>query len=579
MEFKDKLIEYLELLDCTAKDLSDTSGLSTATISRYKSGDRIPEANSENFTNLVKGIVEISKNKNIKSLTIESVTSEFLPLVKNTVIDTKNLQSNFSILLNTLSVNISELSKFMNFDPSYISRIKNGKRQPSNPQEFINNVVGFIVRRYNSNSDKIKVSKLINCDSSKLNNPDNYTLLLAKWLSDNDSVKVKKDDISGFLEKIDEFNLDEYIRAINFDKLKVPTVPFQLPTSKSYYGLKEMMESELEFLKATVLSKSKEPVTMYSDMPMNEMAKDPEFPKKWMFGMALMLKKGLHFNQIHNIDRSFEDMMLGLESWIPMYMTGQISSYYLKGQTEGAFSHLIKVSGTVALVGEAITGYHNKGKYYLTKNKSEVAYYKEYAKCLLSKATPLMKVYSKDSHKEYEKFLYSDSKVKGNRHCILSSLSLHTISDKLLSSILNNNNVDKEKQNKIMDYISLQKEMINAILQHSCITEEIPILSKEEFEKFPIVLPLSGMFLEKDIYYTWEDYKEHLQLIKEFEKDNANYKAIENHKFPFRNIQIYIHQGKYVMLSKNKTPSIHFLIRHQKMRNAFENMIIPIIEE
>lgn len=556
MEFKDKLIEYLELLDCTAKDLSDTSGLSTATISRYKSGDRVPQSNSDNFTNLVKGIVEISKNKDIKSLTIESVTSEFLPLVKNTVIDTKNLQSNFNILLNTLSVNISELSKFMNFDPSYISRIKNGQRQPSNPQEFINNVVGYIVRRYNSNSDKIQVSKLINSDISELNNRENYALLLTKWLSDNDSVKVKKDDISGFLEKIDEFNLDEYIRAINFDKLKVPTVPFQLPTSKSYYGLKEMMESELEFLKATVLSKSKETVTMYSDMPMNEMAKDPEFPKKWMFGMALMLKKGLHFNQIHNIDRSFEDMMLGLESWIPMYMTGQISSYYLKGQTEGAFSHLIKVSGTVALVGEAITGYHNKGKYYLTKNKNEVAHYKKYAKCLLS-----------------------NSKVKGNRYCILSSLSLHTISNKLLSSILNNNNFDKKIQNKIMDYVSSQKELINAILQHSCITEEIPILSKDEFEKFPIVLPLSGMFFEKDIYYTWEDYKEHLQLIREFEKNNANYKAIENHKFPFRNIQIYIHQGKYVLVSKNKTPSIHFLIRHPKMRNSFENMIIPIIEE
>ena len=38
--------------------------------------------------------------------------------------------------------------------------------------------------------------------------------------------------------------------------------------------------------------------------------------------MAMMLKKGLHLNQIHNLDRSFEDMMLGLESWIPMYMTG-----------------------------------------------------------------------------------------------------------------------------------------------------------------------------------------------------------------------------------------------------------------
>ena len=57
-----------------------------------------------------------------------------------------------------------------------------------------------------------------------------------------------------------------------------------------------MMESELDFLKATVLSKSKDDVTLYSDMPMTEMAKDPDFPKKWMYGMALMLKKGLHLN-------------------------------------------------------------------------------------------------------------------------------------------------------------------------------------------------------------------------------------------------------------------------------------------
>ena len=120
-------------------------------------------------------------------------------------------------------------------------------------------------------------------------------------------------------------------------------MPFQIATSKTYFGLKEMMNSELDFLKATVLSKSMEPVTMYSDMPMKEMAKDAEFPKKWMFGMAMMLKKGLHLNQIHNLDRSFEDMMLGLESWIPMYMTGQISPYYLKNVQNNVFLHFLKV--------------------------------------------------------------------------------------------------------------------------------------------------------------------------------------------------------------------------------------------
>lgn len=147
----------------------------------------------------------------------------------------------------------------------------------------------------------------------------------------------------------------------------MPTVPFQIPSAKTYFGLKEMMESELDFLKATVLSKSMHDVTMYSDMPMEEMAKDADFPKKWMFGMAMLLKKGLHLNQIHNLDRSFEDMMLGLESWIPMYMTGQISPYYLKNVQNNSFLHLIKVSGSAALSGEAVAGHHSDGKYYLTK--------------------------------------------------------------------------------------------------------------------------------------------------------------------------------------------------------------------
>lgn len=88
-----------------------------------------------------------------------------------------------------------------------------------------------------------------------------------------------KDSMTVFLEKLDEFNLDEYIHIIHFDELKVPSVPFQIPVSKTYWGISEMMESELDFLKATVLSKSTAPVIMYSDMPMKEMSKDPEFPK------------------------------------------------------------------------------------------------------------------------------------------------------------------------------------------------------------------------------------------------------------------------------------------------------------
>ena len=85
-----------------------------------------------------------------------------------------------------------------------------------------------------------------------------------------------------------------------------------------------MMDAELDFLKTTALSCSADPVILYSDMPYDRDGLGPDFPK-WMFGMAALLKKGLHLHIIHNLDRSFSEMMLGLRDHIPMYMTGQIS--------------------------------------------------------------------------------------------------------------------------------------------------------------------------------------------------------------------------------------------------------------
>lgn len=88
-------------------------------------------------------------------------------------------------------------------------------------------------------------------------------------------------------------------------------------------------------------------------------------------------------------------MMLGLESWIPMYMTGQISPYYLKESTGQTFMHLLKVSGAAALQGEAIYGHHTQGRYYLTKHKTEISYYKEMAELLLKRLLLSWKYFGK----------------------------------------------------------------------------------------------------------------------------------------------------------------------------------------
>lgn len=93
-----------------------------------------------------------------------------------------------------------------------------------------------------------------------------------------------------------------------------------------------------------------------------------------------------------------------------------------------------------------------------------------------------------------------------------------------------------------------------------------------------MALSLSGAFYEKELLYTYEEYSVHLEATKQFEKSHTNYHLELNNTHAFRNIQIQIHKGKWAMVSKTKTPTIHFVIRHSKMLNAFENFIAPVIE-
>ena len=575
MNFKDKLNEYISRLECTAKDLAESSGLSAATISRYRSGERVPD--SEQLNALINGIIILAEQNGITDFSAESVESKLLPLCTATQnFDYKKLRGNFNTLLTVLPVSVSELSRRINYDASHISRIRSGQRQPADPQKFAADISRFIVRRYTSENELSVVAELIECSPKDIADESIYHRKLSEWLTSGNS--VTKDYTFEFLQKLDSFDLNEYIRAIHFDELKVPSVPFQFPTSKNYFGLQQMMESELDFLKATVLSKSYEPVIMYSDMPMEEMAKDSEFPKKWMFGMAMMLKKGLHLNQIHNIDRSFNDMMLGLESWIPMYMTGQISPYYLKGVQNNVFMHFLKVSGSAALTGEAISGCHANGKYYLTKQKDEVSYYKRLANDLLKKAMPLMDIYRENMQNELKAFLLADAKAEGSRRSILSAPPLYTMTEEYLTSFLETRFISEIDKQQILEYALVQRQYLKTILAHSTIEDELPMLTQEEFSQFPPILNLSGLFYEKDLTYTYEEYTEHLRQTREFAENHPNYTVKLTNSNAFRNIQIIIHESKWVMVSKGKSPAIHFIIRHPKLRNTIENMIIPVVE-
>lgn len=562
--FKDVLNNYLNELKISSKELSLKSNISESVISRYRSGSRVP--NEEQILKLATAIYNISIVQNIDMYTKEIITETLLNSITKDDFDYDNFSGNLNELINILKINTNEMSRYITFDSSHISRIRYGKAKPSDPIEFSNKICNYIVTKYSTDS-KLKLLSILNCTNKDIEDNNKLFLLLHNWLTNN---KTNKNYINDFLNNLDDFNLSDYIKVIKFDELKIPNIPFYRVKTKNYYGIEEMKNGELDFFKGTVLSKTMEDIFMCSDMPMEDMAKDTDFGKKWMFAIAMSLKKGLHLNIIHNLNRPFNEMMLGLESWIPIYMTGQVSPYYFKDNKNNIYEQLNYVSGSCALTGECIKGNHDKGKYYLTGNNKEVEYYKEKARLLLKKANSLMDIYN--DFDNYQHFLVKDSKVNGNRKRFLSTLPLFTIKDELLIDILKRNNISEDDIKQIVKYKKIEENNIKNILKNNVINDNIYILDDNDSLNFPI----ENIFCNRKIKYNYDEYLKHLEMTKKYKNDNYKLNIVDNKTF--KNITITIIENSHVIISKNSDPVIHFVIRHPKLVSAISNFN-PLVKD
>ena len=107
----------------------------------------------------------------------------------------------------------------------------------------------------------------------------------------------------------------------------------------------------------------------------------------------------------------------------------------------------------------------------------------------------------------------------------------------------------------------------------------LPRLTEEAFERYPMSLPLSGSFYEREIPYTNQEYLEHIDQTEQFAAVHSRCRLELTADSTFRNLQIVMHEGRWAMVSKEKSPAIHFVIRHVKLRSAIESFEPPLVEE
>lgn len=575
MTFSEQLNFFLEEAQCTQKDLAEATGFSKAMISRLCSGKREPSYKSEEFSELAHALYVLGQSHNIDLPPCEEIVSELREAVQDRLhVEYDVFLANLNYLLSYLGVKRKDLAKGIYSDISHVSKILSGKSRPGDPSVFIHDISTYLSLRFWNSNEQADIVNLLTGSATEISTPAEFKNAFIHYLGSKPYVE-RDESFSKFLAQLDEFNLNDYLKSVHFDDIKIPSPMPHFTTRKEYSGLAQMMESEIDFMKTTVLSKSMEDCIMYSDMPMTEMAADPVFPKKYMFGMAMLLKKGLHLNVIHDVNRPFPEMMLGLESWVPLYMTGQITPYYLPTSQNQVFLHFLKVSGSAALEGTAIAGNHAYGKYILYRSKEDVGQSRNRAMQLLKKASPLMDIYKEDRKERYhsiQKELFDGNDCK----LVCSNLPLYLLPEELVVRILQSSEKNADIVEQILRYFKSVRSWFTSLLQKQKIQLIIPSLQDKISKKTTIDLSLSDLFIESPLSVSLETYKVCLAEIKKLEADYKNLTVEENPTPSFDNINISIVGDKAVVVSKERNPSIHFVIHHKRMIRAFKDYIPPL---
>lgn len=229
-------------------------------------------------------------------------------------------------------------------------------------------------------------------------------------------------------------------------------------------------------------------------------------------GLAAILKKGLRLNMVHDLNRPYAEMMLGLESWIPLYMTGQIAPWYPRGRHNSVYGHLLFCSGVAAMDGECIAGDFGHGRFLFCQAKKDLPYYRRRADALLQMAQPLMDIYRDASEGAYSSFLFANTHEAGEYRAVLTALPPHTLSDECLTRLLKKNGVSSSEQENIRHAFARSRALVAPLMQNSTYEEEFPVLSPSAFEAEAPLLALSGLFCDAELRYDPASYQEHLRL-------------------------------------------------------------------
>ena len=396
----DNITVLLKTMQVKGNILTSYCGIADATLSRIKTGKKIPKPDSILMQKFVQGVLSYARENDRLELLFPLLEEKGFPvdetgleksltewLYQDTVLPARRksphsagLSLPFSAfaekldhLMKLAGISNARFGHLVNIDPSHISRFRNGHRTPKGSPEAVMRMCMVLMDQITKKGHKDTLLKLIHAPASAGTDDDVLLICLRNWLCDFE--QDENTALEQFLGNLDSFSplpassLPSPDSLITDERLQDDSV--------CYKGTAGLQEAILRFL-ATAIGKNAKELFLYSDQKMDWLTGNPDFRLKWISLMTECVKRKIRIKIIHNIDRTPAEMITAINNWLPLYMSGMIEPYYCTLKNGNRFSHTIFLCPDIACIeGCHMYGSQEFGLYQYHTGKEFLDYYSQ----------------------------------------------------------------------------------------------------------------------------------------------------------------------------------------------------------
>ena len=255
----------------------------------------------------------------------------------------QGVSGKIDFLMRVTGTSNAQLARALNFDASYISRIRAGKRGLPPELPFIEPAAAFFARNVREGYQAEALAREMGLPGSWPADKANAARLIAGWLEGAAGAGGQDVDVqsTGSTSALAAGRSSE---------------------ARLFFGDGGRRAAALAFLADVVNANEPCELLLQSDEGTAWMYEDPAFISEWAKSMAGLAAAGCTFTVVHTVSRGGNEMWEGLREWLPLYLTGAVRPYYYPRMRDGVrMRSLFVARGRCALVSNSVQGMEGDG--------------------------------------------------------------------------------------------------------------------------------------------------------------------------------------------------------------------------